>query len=247
MPDNKTKSTRTALVTGAARRIGNAIASSMAQDGWQVIIHYNTSDEDASALARELRSNGGLAETVQCDLSDPVAQTELIQTCSDRGIIPTCIINNASSFWEDHPEDLSPDVWDRHLNTNLRAPIFLASGLAKVLPKDQDANVINIIDQRVLRPRPEFFSYTISKSALLTATQTLAQSLAPRIRVNAIAPGPVLQSIHQSPEDFAEEVAATLLQRACSLEEIQAAVRFILNSPSMTGQMITLDSGQHLT
>lgn len=247
MPDTHTESTRTALVTGAGRRIGSAIAKSLAHDGWRVVIHYNTSAGDASALAQEIRSAGGVSDTVQCDLSDPVAQTEVIQKCLDLGTLPTCIINNASSFWGDHPEDLSPEVWDQHLNTNLRAPIFLASGLAKRLPKDQGANVINIIDQRVLRPRPEFFSYTISKSALLTATQTLAQSLAPRIRVNAIAPGPVLQSIHQTPEDFAQEVSETLLQRACSLEEIQAAVRFILNSPSMTGQMITLDSGQHLT
>lgn len=246
MPQHHQASRRTALITGAARRIGKAIALALADDGWKVVIHHNVSCQDAQLLADEIQAAGGSATTIQCDLANPDAQIELIDKCNHLNLMPTCLINNASAFVEDLPHGLTAQVWETHMNTNLRAPVFLASSFAKQLPSGELGNIINIIDQRVLRPRPEFFSYTLSKSALLTATQTLAQTLAPRIRVNAIAPGPTLQSIHQSPDDFSAEVAATLLQRPCSLDEIAAAVRFILASPSMTGQMITLDSGQHL-
>ncbi len=246
MSEPTSRSNRTALITGAARRIGKAIALALADDGWQVVIHHNASCEDAERLADEILAKGGEAKTIQCDLADPAAHSRLIAKCDKLDVRPTCLVNNASAFFEDLPRGLSAEVWDAHMNTNLRAPVFLASYLANQLPSDATGNIINIIDQRVLRPRPEFFSYTLSKSALLTATQTLAQTLAPRIRVNAIAPGPTLQSVHQSPEDFAAEVAATPLHRPCGLDEITAAVRLILACPSMTGQMITLDSGQHL-
>jgi NAD(P)-dependent dehydrogenase (short-subunit alcohol dehydrogenase family) len=158
----------------------------------------------------------------------------------------SCLINNASEFDVDTVETLTPEGWDAHLDVNLRAPVFLAQALAHNLPAGMPANVINIIDQRVWRLTPDFFSYTISKAGLWTATRTLAQALAPRVRVNAIGPGPVLKSVHQTDGEFAAEARATPLGRGPSPEEIAAAVRFILASPSLTGQMICLDGGQHL-
>jgi NAD(P)-dependent dehydrogenase (short-subunit alcohol dehydrogenase family) len=246
MTQRKTNQPPTALITGAARRIGRAITYALAANGWQVAIHHNASGDEAEKLAGEIRVAGGKAVTLQCDLSDIAAVGSLVDRCADLLGTPTCLINNASTFLDDSPADLRPEVWDRHLNTNLRAPVFLATSFARQLPQGTLGNIINVIDQRVLRPTPEFFSYTISKAALWTATRTLAQALAPNIRVNAVSPGPVLQSIHQSKEDFNKEVASTLLQRACPPEEIADAVLFILGSPSKTGQMITLDSGQHL-
>jgi NAD(P)-dependent dehydrogenase (short-subunit alcohol dehydrogenase family) len=239
-------SLKTALITGAARRIGRAITLALAAEGWQVAIHHNSSAEHAQELAREVEIAGGRAVALQGDLSDITAVESLVGRCSELLGPPTCLINNASTFLDDSPLNLNADVWDRHINTNLRAPIFLATSFARQLPKGTQGNIINIIDQRVLRPSPEYFSYTVSKAALWNATRTLAQALAPGIRVNAVSPGPVLQSIHQSKEDFDKEVAGTLLKRACPPEEIAEAVLFILASPSKTGQMITLDSGQHL-
>lgn len=160
---------------------------------------------------------------------------------------PTCLINNASEFLLDRIETMDEALWDRHLDVNLKAPVFLAQAMVRHLPGDVHGNIINIIDQRVWKLTPEFFSYTISKAGLWTATQTLAQSLAPRIRVNAIGPGPVLRSVHQSDAAFDAEKQSTLLKTGPSTAEIAAAVRFILATPSMTGQMIALDSGQHLT
>ena len=158
-----------------------------------------------------------------------------------------CLVNNASEFQPDTVGSASLETWNAHLDINLRAPVFLAQALVRHLPAGTDGNVINIIDQRVWKLTPEFFSYTLSKAGLWTATRTLAQALAPRVRVNAIGPGPVLKSIHQTDADFSAEVRSTLLQRGPSTAEIASAVRFILDAPAMTGQMIALDGGQHLT
>lgn len=237
---------KTALITGGARRIGRAITLALASEGWQVAIHHNSSGEEAQQLADKICETGGRACVLQGDISKIDDVNGLIGRCAEMLGTTTCLVNNASTFLDDSPENLKPEIWDRHINTNLRAPIFLATSFARQLPKDTQGNIINIIDQRVLKPSPEFFSYTVSKAALWSATRTLAQALAPRIRVNAVSPGPVLQSIHQSKEDFDKEVAGTLLKRACPPEEIAEAVLFILSSPSKTGQMITLDSGQHL-
>src|SRR6185312_7488815 len=159
----------------------------------------------------------------------------------------TTLINNASEFLPDSIGNLDEATWDLHLSINLKAPVFLSEAMAKQLPEGIEGNIINIIDQRVWNLTPEFFSYTISKAGLWTATRTLAQALAPRIRVNAIGPGPVLRSIHQTDDDFEREKQSTLLKRGPSAKEIAAAVRFILATPSLTGQMIALDGGQHLT
>ena len=160
---------------------------------------------------------------------------------------PSCLINNASEFLLDTAQSTDEATWDTHLDINLKAPVFLAQAMVHHLPEGAEGNIINIIDQRVWKLTPDFFSYTISKAGLWTATQTLAQGLAPRIRVNAIGPGPVLRSVHQTDADFEAEKSSTPLKSGPSPEAIAAAVRFILATPSMTGQMIALDGGQHLT
>jgi NAD(P)-dependent dehydrogenase (short-subunit alcohol dehydrogenase family) len=236
-----------ALITGSARRIGRAIAVDLAAHGWRVGIHYRRSREEAQELAAEIRQAGGMAAPLACNLADADDVATLIPRCAEALGSPTCLINNASEFFLDKIDTLTPRDWDTHLDINLKAPVFLAQALYLNLPDGVEGNVINIIDQRVWRPTPEFFSYTISKAGLWTATQTLAQAMAPKVRVNAIGPGPVLQSVHQTQADFAAETASTLLGRGPTLHEIAAAVRFILETPSMTGQMIALDGGQHLS
>ncbi len=245
MPD--TRHHKTVLITGAARRIGRAIALDMAAHGWSVGIHYRRSGEEAERLAEKIRAAGGTAAALPGNLANIDDVQSLIPRCASALEPPTCLINNASEFFLDAITSLSPEGWDTHLDINLKAPVFLAQSLFLNLPDDVEGNVINIIDQRVWRLTPEFFSYTISKAGLWTATQTLAQAMAPRIRVNAIGPGPVLKSVHQTDEEFEREKGSTLLNRGTTPEEIAAAVRFILDAPSMTGQMIALDAGQHLT
>lgn len=237
----------TVLITGAARRIGRAIALDLARAGWQVCVHYRRSAEDAERLVAEIRSLGGAAAAVAADLASDRDVQQLIPHCRDALGAPVCLINNASEFQVDTVATTNSQTWDTHLDINLKAPVFLARSLFLELPEGQEGNVINIIDQRVWKLTPDFFSYTISKAGLWTATRTLAQALAPRVRVNAIGPGPVLKSIHQTDADFARESLSTLLGRGPTPEEIAAAVRFILGSPTLTGQMIALDGGQHLT
>lgn len=236
----------TVLITGAARRIGRAIALALANDGWSVAVHYRTSQSDADLLVQEIRAAGGVAVALQADLARLDDMRSLVPRCCEALAPPTCLINNASEFQPDTVASTTPESWHLHLDTNLKAPVFLAQAMAQRLPASVDGNVINIIDQRVWKPTPDFFSYTVSKAGLWAATRTLAQALAPRIRVNAIGPGPILKSVHQTEFDFAAEVATTLLRRGPTSAEIAAAVRFILAAPAMTGQMIALDAGQHL-
>lgn len=238
---------KTVLITGAARRIGRAIALDLAAHGWRIGVHYRRSHADAEALAGDIIGRGGMAAVIPADLADPAETASLIPRCVEALGAPACLINNASEFHLDTVTTVTPSAWDTHLDINLKAPVFLAQALALHLPAAATGNVINIIDQRVWRLTPDFFSYTISKAGLWTATKTLAQALAPRVRVNAIGPGPVLRSVHQTDDDFAAESRSTLLGCGPQLSEIAAAVRFILATPSMTGQMIALDGGQHLT
>lgn len=240
-------SLQTVLITGAARRIGRAIAFDLARDGWRIALHFRSSSAEAESLKAEILALGGQAALFQANLQDFAGLDRLIAHVEAELGAPSCLINNASEFLPDHIGNLNERTWDLHLDINLKAPIFLAQAMAKRLPAGQDGNIINIVDQRVWRLTPDFFSYTISKAGLWTATRTLAQALAPRIRVNAIGPGPVLQSVHQTAADFEAEKRSTLLQTGPSTAEVAAAVRFILSSPSMTGQMIALDGGQHLT
>ncbi len=236
----------TALITGAARRIGRSIALDLASRGWRIAVHYRRSREEAEILAEEIRAAGGTAATICGHLAQTEEVFSLIPRCAELLGPPTCLINNASEFRLDTIATATSESWDMHLDINLKAPVLLAQSMLQNLPKHIDGNVINIIDQRVWRLTPDFFSYTISKAGLWAATQMMAQALAPKIRVNAIGPGPVLKSIHQTEEEFEREKHSTLLERGPTLEEIASTVRFILDTPSITGQMIALDGGQHL-
>jgi NAD(P)-dependent dehydrogenase (short-subunit alcohol dehydrogenase family) len=238
--------TRSVLITGAARRIGRRIALDLAGDGWAVAIHCNTSRADAETLKSEIDANGGLSVIVQGDLARADVPAQLIAKSAQALGPLTCLINNASRFEPDEAGSVTPESWAAHLDTNLRAPVFLAQNFAAQVPAEVSGNIINIIDQRVWKLTPKFFSYTASKSALWTVTRTLAQALAPRIRVNAIGPGPALPNVRMDEDDFARQARSTLLKRGTSPEEISAAVKYILSAQAMTGQMIVLDGGQHL-
>jgi NAD(P)-dependent dehydrogenase (short-subunit alcohol dehydrogenase family) len=237
---------RVALVTGAGRRIGKAIALDLARDGWHVGVHYASSRAEAEMVVERIRAAGGRAAALSADLAEAAAAEALVPQCAAVLGAPILLVNSAALFLDDRIETLDPAQWDRQHAVNLRAPMLLAKTFAQHLPPDRQGVIVNIVDQRVWRLTPDYFSYTIAKAGLYAATQTLAQALAPRIRVNAIGPGPVLANIHQTPAAFEREVASTPLARATPPEEIAAAVRFILDAPSMTGQMIALDAGQHL-
>ena len=236
----------TALITGAAVRIGQALALDLATHGWKVGLHCRHSTLQASELAETIAALGGEAAVLPADLTDAAAPAHLLRTCVSALGSPTLLINNAAMFVGDEVATLNAAQWDAQLAVNLRAPVFLAQAFAAQLPAGALGNIVNIVDQRVWKPTPRYFSYTASKMALWGVTRTLAQALAPRIRVNAIGPGPVLRNTHQTEEEFRAQCAATILGRGTAPEEIAAAVRFILDAPAMTGQMIALDGGQHL-
>lgn len=238
--------TGSVLITGAARRIGRRMALDLASDGWAVAIHCNTSRAEAETLKQEIAGLGGRSVIVQGDLVRADVPERLIAEAV-QGLGPlTCLVNNASRFEPDEAGSVTPDGWAQHLDINVRAPVFLAQHFAAQVPADGQGNIINLIDQRVWKLTPKFFSYTASKSALWTVTRTLAQALAPRIRVNAIGPGPALPNVRMDEDDFARQARLTLLERGTSPEEISAAVKYILSAQAMTGQMIVLDGGQHL-
>ncbi|SRR6056297_2802569 len=238
--------TKNVLITGAAKRIGRVVALDFARHGWNVAVHYRSSGDEAEELAGEIAALGVRAVALRGDLGNVEDVTALVPACTAKLGAIQCLVNNASEFSFDTIEELTPESWNLHLDINLKAPVFLAQAMARDLPESSSGSVINIIDQRVWNLTPEFFSYTVSKAGLWSATRMLAQALAPRIRVNAIGPGPVLKSVHQTAEDFEREVDATLLQRGVSPEEIAQAIRFILDAEAMTGQMVALDGGQHL-
>jgi NAD(P)-dependent dehydrogenase (short-subunit alcohol dehydrogenase family) len=236
----------TALVTGAGLRLGRDIALHLARRGWRVGVHYHRSERDAVAVVEAIEASGGQAQAFAADLAQVKALPPLIEACAERLGVPTCLVNNAARFEWDDIGTLAPENWQAHLDIDLRAPVFLTQAFARVLPPQEQGCVINMIDQRVWRLTPEFLSYTIAKSALWTATRTLAQALAPRIRVNAIGPGPVLPSHKQSLPEFEGECRSTPLGRGATPQEVCAAIDFLLTTPSVTGQMIALDGGQHL-
>lgn len=235
-----------ALVTGAAKRIGKALALHLAGQGFCVTVHYNNSEAEAQQVVADIQAEGGKATAIQADLADMKAVKRLeAQAAAQFGPI-TLLLNNASTFESDEIGSITAESWNHHLQPNLQAPVFLAQAMAARLPKDEKGLIINMIDQRVWALTPRYMSYTLSKAALWSATQTLAQALAPNIRVNGIGPGPTLSNARQSDSDFQAQVNATILKVQPQLSEITAAIDFIRNAPSMTGQMIALDSGQHL-
>ncbi|WP_026940710.1 SDR family oxidoreductase [Hellea balneolensis] len=236
------------LITGAGARVGRYLAKGLAADGWAVAIHYNRSKSGAEKLASEISDQGGTAAIVQANLFVPQDLETLVSRASEAiGLPLTALINNASTFQDDRAEDFSRTSYDYHMDINLRAPLSLSQQLFKQLPNDKKGSIINMIDQRVLKPDPTFFTYAMSKSALHWATKTLAQSMAPKIRVNAIGPGPTLKNHMQSDEEFAQEVQSTLLETGSPPGKLLEAVRYLLSASSVTGQMIAVDGGQHLS
>jgi NAD(P)-dependent dehydrogenase (short-subunit alcohol dehydrogenase family) len=235
-----------ALVTGASDRIGAAIALALADAGHAVVIHYRANAEGARAMRDAIRRKGGRAAILKADLAKRPQRAVLIGKAAAFFGPLTVLVNNASQFLPDSARDLDEALWDQHFAIHAEAPIFLARDFAAQLPEGAHGNIVNLVDERVLHPTPAYFSYSLSKSVLWTATRTLAQSLAPSIRVNAIGPGPVLPHSRQSQAEFERSVAALPLQRHAGPDAIADGVIMLLNTPSMTGQMLALDGGEHL-
>jgi NAD(P)-dependent dehydrogenase (short-subunit alcohol dehydrogenase family) len=237
---------RVALVTGAADRIGAAIATRLAADGWQVVVHYRASADKAKATVARIKAAGGNAAAVKADLANRTQRGKLIAAAARPFGPLTLLVNNASSFERDAVADLDEALWDTHFAVHAEAPAFLSRDFAAQLPAGADGNIVNIIDERVLDLSPAFFSYTLSKAVLWTMTRTLAQSLAPRIRVNAVAPGPAVPPPHVPRAAHNRRITELPLRRSADEQGIADGVMAILGLPSMTGQMIALDGGEHI-
>lgn len=237
---------RTALVTGGARRLGRAVAIALAEAGFDVALHCHESTDEAEATAAAIRGLGRAATVLQSDLSAD-AGSDALAAAAVAAIGPLgVLVNNASAFERDEWDTATRESWDRHLEPNLRAPFVLSQHFARALPEAAEGVVINMLDQRVWSITPHFTSYTVSKAGLWALTRALALALAPRVRVCAIGPGPALPSARQSPAQFDRQAASTPLGRPTSPEEVGRAALAILALPSLTGQMLALDGGQHL-
>lgn len=234
------------LVTGAAKRIGRTIALAFAQRGWDVVVHYRTSEADARATVAQIEALDRRAVAVQCDLADEAAVRALLRRASAALGPVCCIVNNASLFEYDTASDFSTASLDAHMHTNLVAPILLAQALFDATPDGAQASVVNLLDQKLFNLNPDFLSYTLSKAALQNATTMLAQALAPKVRVAAVAPGITLVSGDQSAAGFATAHTATPLGRSSTPNDIAAAVCFIAESSAITGTTLVVDGGQHL-
>jgi NAD(P)-dependent dehydrogenase (short-subunit alcohol dehydrogenase family) len=235
-----------ALVTGGARRIGRAIVERLASAGFGVAIHCNASRSEAEVLAAEITAGGGRACVVPGDLVDPAAVDSLVPAVEAHLGPVTLLVNNASSFLPDDIRAIEVATWNRQFSINLRAPSVLAGAMANRLPAGVAGAVVNIIDQRVWKLTPQYYSYTLTKAALLTATQTMAQALAPRIRVNAVGPGPTFPNAYDGEALMAVEAAGTLLEQKVDAADIADAVLYLARARAVTGQMIAVDAGQHL-
>ncbi|MCP4382716.1 MAG: SDR family oxidoreductase [Hyphomicrobiales bacterium] len=235
-----------AIVTGAARRIGRAITEDLAAHGWAVAIHYDRSEKDAGEVANQIRSRGGRAAIIRGDLAQPAHVGTILDKVSEALGIPSLLVNNASMFTTNPGGALELSRHEQQMAVNLTSPIFLTQALARALPDGVEGQAINILDQSVWKPTPRHFSYQLSKVALWEATQMLAQSLAPDVRVNAIAPGPTIRHGAQTEAEFQARINTMPLKRGPELAEFGRAVRFFVENRSITGQMIGLDGGQHL-
>lgn len=245
-----------ALVTGGAARLGRAMALALGRAGFDVAVHYATSAEAAEGVAADLRGMGRSAATLPADLTDEAQVVPLVgQAAAALGGPLTLLVNNASIFDYDNIASATRASWDRHLESNLRAPFVLTQAFAAQAPApvpdengepQAQALVVNMIDQRVWKLTPEFMTYTIAKAGLWTLTQTAAQALAPKVRVNAIGPGPTLRGARQSESHFARQRAATVMQRGSNPDDITAALLYLVGARAVTGQMIAVDGGQHL-
>ena len=237
---------RAALVTGGAVRLGRAIALALAREGFAVAIHCNASRDKAEATAAEIRALGAGAVVLQADLSQEAAMHGLVQQAAAALGPVGVLVNNASTFERDEWHNATRESWDLHLEPNLRAPFVLAQEFARALPEGHEGVVLNMIDMRVWSLTPHFVSYTVSKAGLWALTQSLALALAPRVRVVGIGPGPALPNARQSQEQFDRQAASTPLRRGTTPEEVAQAALALLALPSVTGQMLALDGGQHL-
>jgi NAD(P)-dependent dehydrogenase (short-subunit alcohol dehydrogenase family) len=243
MPERAAK---TVLVTGAAKRLGRAIALALAEQGWDVAIHCNASPAEAEEVAAALRARGRNAAILTADLAKEGEAATLVPRAAEALGPLRGLVNNASLFENDTIASMTRASWDRHMAVNLRAPMVLTQAFAKQLPTDAVGSVVNLLDQRLLKPTPDFLSYGASKAGLGWLTLTLAQALAPRIRVNAVAPGPTLPSPRQSESHFRRQNETTILGHGASPDDIAAATCYLMSARAVTGQTITVDGGQHL-
>jgi len=237
---------KTALVTGAAKRLGRAIALDLAGAGYDVALHFNTSESDARDVASAVRATGRRAALLRADLGREEETSGLVaRAIAELGPLGA-LINSASVFENDDWNSATRQSWDLHMDVNLRAPFVLSQQFAKALPDNASGAIVNIIDQRVLKPTPQFMSYSLSKAGLYWLNTTLAQSLGPRIRVNAIAPGPTIINARQNESDFRRQREATILGSGADPGDVCAAIRYLLDASAVTGEMIAVDGGQHL-
>lgn len=235
-----------ALVTGGAVRIGRAIARRLAAEGYDLALHVRRTGPAAEEARAELEALGARVAVVPAELADPHEVARVVPAAVAALGPLDLLVNNASEFHPDETGSLELGLWDRHFAINLRAPVFLAEAFAAQLPEGARGAVVNLIDQRVLKPTPSCFSYSLTKQALWGATRMLAQALAPRVRVNGVGPGPTLANARQDSDAFARQSGSVLLGRGPTPEEIAGAVAYLAGAASVTGQMIAVDGGQHL-
>lgn len=235
----------TALVTGAGMRIGRAIALRLAREGYDIAVHCRSSRADADDVVQQIKASGGTALVVQGDLAKAGDVARLVPEAAALGPV-TLLVNNASLFRPDSADAPDLELFSEHMDVNIGAPVMLSAAMAQALPMDRRGAIVHILDQRVMKPTPLFFSYALSKAALAAATITMAQSFAPRIRVNAVAPGPTLANVHDGQLIFKAEAAAVPLGQGGTPDEIADAVAYLALAPSVTGQTIAVDGGQHL-
>lgn len=237
---------KTVLVTGAAKRLGRAIALDLARHGWNIALHYNRSEKEARATEADARTAGVKVALLSCDLSREEETATLVSRAVKELGPLTALVNSASVFENDEWYSVDRASWDKHMETNLRAPFVLSQAFAQQVPRNGHAAIVNVIDQRMLKPTPQFMSYSLSKAGLHWLNTTLAQALAPRVRVNAVAPGPTIRNERQSDADFRRQRDATPLGTGAEPQDVCDAVRYLLEASTVTGQMIAVDGGQHL-
>ena len=236
---------RKIIITGGATRIGAAIAKKLSGPNKEILIHFNKSQTKAGILKKQLEKNNTKVFLVKGDLSKEKDINKILKFAKSKLKYFDCLINNASLFENDKLDNFTKNSWDKHINTNLKAPALLSKGFSKNIKKGNN-NIINIIDQRVFKLTPFFFSYTLSKTGLYTLTKTSAMSLSPNVRVNGIAPGPTIKNIRQSEKHFKKQYLATPLKRQVDVNEICNAVDFFIKNRSITGQVLAIDSGQNM-
>jgi NAD(P)-dependent dehydrogenase (short-subunit alcohol dehydrogenase family) len=241
-----TQAKKSVLVTGAAKRLGRAIALHLGDAGWSVVVHYNSSQAEAEEDVAALHQKGVHAAAINADLTLEDDTERLIERAQEAVGPLTALVNNASVFENDTISTMTRASWDKHMEANLRAPLVLSRNFAEQLPAGAEGAIVNLLDQRLLKPTPQFLSYGVSRAGLGWLTVTLAQALAPRIRVNGVAPGPTLRNERQSEERFRKQQEATILGRGATPDDVARAVSYLIDSRAVTGQMIAVDGGQHL-